>query len=88
MFHRYVDHNGQKIDYDRAAWLMDKSVFDDAVAALPAALGQTDFDRAVAERNSFRIPEVTPERELQTLWDLYCALHERTHGKPFNPDVM
>jgi hypothetical protein len=88
MFHRYVEHNGQKIDYDRASWLMDKDVFSEALEALPKAIGQTDFDHAIAKRNGWSALAVSKEDELQTLWDLYCAGHIEKYGDPFNPDVM
>lgn len=52
MFHRYVEHNGQKIDYDRASWLMDRKLCQEAILALPS---RDPFDYAIAER-SFGIP--------------------------------
>jgi len=89
MFHRYVEHEGQKIDYDRASWLMDRDLTQEAIAALPSALGMTEFDAAVAKRMGCRLPEKpSPEEELQTLWDMYCRLHEKKYGRPFNPSVM
>lgn len=89
MFHRYVNHNGQKIDYDRASWLMDKDTFDKAKSRLPAALGVDEFDIATAERmHASAVSTRTPAEELQILWDLYCEAHADKYGKPFNPDVM
>jgi len=89
MFHRYVDHNGQRIDYDRASWLMSRWVFSKALAALPETAGPTHFDYAIAIRMGSVPPQKpSPEHELQTLWNLYCKFHEEEFGKPFNPDVM
>ena len=88
MFHRFVTHNDQKIDYDRASWLMSQEVFQQAKEALPSALGQTPFDTAIAARMDTQLAEVSPEVELQTLWDLYCQFHAERFHKPFSPDVM
>lgn len=86
MFHRYVYHHGQRIDYDRASWLMDGELFQEAVRTLPS---RDPFDLAIAERNGWPPPpELTKEQELQAVWDAYCLLHEEKYGKPFNPDVM
>ena len=90
MFHRYVTHNGEKIDYDRASWLMARDVFAKAKERLPDALGVDPFDVAVAERmNTMMISaRHTPAQTLQILWDLYCEEHEQKFGRQFNPDVM
>lgn len=86
MFHRYVAHNGEKIDYDRASWLMDRELFKEAKRILPS---RDPFDYAIAERNGWSMPpEMTREQELQAVWDAYCHLHEQKFGKPFDPDVM
>lgn len=89
MFHRYVNHNGQEIDYDRASWLMDRTAFSEAIDRLPAALGVDEFDIATAKRMKCATASAkSPAEELQTLWNLYCEEHERKCGQPFNPDVM
>lgn len=89
MFHRYVTHNGEKIDYDRAAWLMDKGAFEKAKAGLPIALGVDPFDVATSARMGHpTVSPKTPAQELQALWDLYCIAHESKFGRPFNPEVM
>ncbi len=88
MFHRYVEHEGQKVDYDRASWLMDREVFSHALETLDSTLGRTPFDVATAERMGSQIKPVSPEDEFQALWYNYCALHERKYGKPFTPDVI
>jgi len=89
MFHRYVEHNGQKVDYDRASWLMDRDAFEKALARLPEALGVDNFDAATAERmGSSTCSAKTPAEELQTLWKLYCEEHEHKYSRPFSPDVM
>jgi hypothetical protein len=88
MFHRYVLHNGKQIDYDRAAWLMDSKVFAEALASLPSALGQTEFDAHIAARMGMRLTKPTPQETLQALWSNYCAKHENKYGTPFDPDVM
>lgn len=89
MFHRYVEHDGQKIDYDRASWLMDRDAFEKAVKRLPEALGVDEFDIEIAKRMGCRTASAkTPAEDLQTLWNLYCEEHAAKHGKPFIPDVM
>lgn len=89
MFHRYVDHNGEKIDYDRASWLMDKEAFSKAKERLPEALGVDEFDVSTSERmGCTTVSSRTPADELQILWDLYCKAHTEKYGTPFNPDVM
>jgi len=88
MFHRYVEHEGQKIDYDRASWLMDKETFQNALKTLDSTLGRTPFDLATAERMGCKIKPVSVQDELQALWDSYCVFHERKFGRRFNPDVM
>lgn len=88
MFHRFITHNDKKIDYDRAAWLMDREVFAEARAALPSALGQTDFDHAMAKKMTTQPTTLTKDQILQVLWDNYCIKHEIKYGVPFDPDVM
>lgn len=89
MFHRYITHNGQQIDFDRATWMMDKSVLADAVASLPSATGQTEFDRFIAARMGFPGDKPrTKQDDLQALWDNYCAKHANKYGSEFSPDVM
>lgn len=90
MFHRYVAHNGQRIDYDRASWLMDQDAFATAKERLPEALGVDPFDVAIAVRMGSAAISVThtPAQELQVLWDLYCQAHAEKFGALFNPDVM
>ena len=90
MFHRYVDHNGQKIDYDRASWLMDKEAFEKAFDRLANALNVDPFDVAIARRMNTMMISVkhTPGQTLQILWDLYCQEHAAKHGAAFDPDVM
>jgi hypothetical protein len=89
MFHRYVTHNGQQIDYDRASWLMGAEAFSKARSRLPEALGIDEFDIATADAMGCKTASThTPAQELQILWDLYCSAHAEEYGKPFNPDVM
>jgi hypothetical protein len=89
MFHRYVTHNGCQIDYDRASWLMDRELCQEAIRTLPSSLGRTPFDHAIAERNGWHGPaEMTKDQELQALWNMYCRLHQSKYGKPFSPEVM
>ena len=89
MFHRYIDHDGRKIDYDRASWLMDRDALEKAKSRLPEALGVDPFDAATAERmRTSTCSAKTPAEELQTLWQLYCEEHQRKFNKRFDPDVM
>lgn len=89
MFHRYVIHNGEKIDYDRASWLMDRDTFEKTMKRLPEALGIDEFDIETAKRMGCPTASAkTPAEELQTLWNLYCEEHQSKFNKRFDPDVM
>lgn len=78
MFHRYVTHEGEQMDIDRAVWMMDKRVLEDATKVLPPE----------PPKDKFTDKPGINAAGLQTLWDEYCRLHLQKYGKPFNPDVM
>jgi hypothetical protein len=75
MFHRYVVHEGAPMDIDRAVWMMDKRVLENATRILPPESEKGVNDTGISAAN------------LQRLWNEYCRLHLDRYGEPFNPDV-
>lgn len=74
MFHTYVSRMAEgKVDFDRAAFLMDK-------ALLNAAIEARDSEK---ERN----PQVNADHDAQWVWDTYCKLHLEKYGVPFEPHI-
>jgi hypothetical protein len=72
MFHTYVRGvHGQQIDFDRAAWLMDRELLEEAKAL------------RAGEKRTFRDKDTMAQR----VWSTYCALHREKYAVPFGPDV-
>ncbi len=86
MFHTYVTaSSGAKIDIDRARYLMDDELFEEAYRQTldDQFHGRpTLFDIAVAER----VGHGTSYRAQQT-WNKYRDAHLQKYGEPFEPDV-
>jgi hypothetical protein len=62
MFHTYVRGvHGQQVDFDRASWLMDRELLEEAKAL------------RASERPTPRDPDTMAQR----VWNTYCALHGR-----------
>ena len=74
MHHRYIiATSGKQIDADRAGWLMDRQLVDDARKAMLAEhLADSDPDALC---------------NMQRLWDEYCRRHREKYGEGFPPDV-
>ena len=72
MFHTYVRGlHGQKVDFDRAAWLMDLAL----------------LEAAKALRGSERRAPGDPDTVAQRVWNTYCELHREKYAVWFGPDV-
>jgi hypothetical protein len=86
MFHTYVKAtSGNKVDIDRARYLMDDALFRDAerdVVRRICPAGFNPFDIATAERCGY-----TTEYKANMVWHNYCRRHMEKYGTPFEPDV-
>ena len=85
MFHTYVTaSSGNKVDIDRARYLMDDALFAAAERELIKLMtpnGFKPFDIHAA--NAVR----PPGWKAEYVWARYCRLHEAKYGEPFEPDV-
>ena len=86
MFHTYVTAScGNKVDIDRARWLMDDGIFHavhQTAIKNASPVGFSPFDIDVAQRMDSK------NRPLpQRVWEAYCAKHAEKYGQPFEPDV-
>lgn len=61
------------IDFDRATWLMDKTLLRQAEVAMDRERIVTPIDRA--------------SYDAQWLWDCYCECHWEKYGEGFQPNV-
>lgn len=95
MFHTYVTaSSGRKIDVDRAWYLMDKGLLDEARArALRDEIDSNDEWKRETKRLGLPGHDRLPFNEtvrawnlLRLTWSLYCDLHEAKYGEPFEPD--
>ena len=75
MFHTYVvAMSGTVVDFDRASFLMDRELLDDAFAAI-------EHERATtADRDT--------AQDAQWVWSNYCQRHRNLYGTPFGPDII
>jgi hypothetical protein len=72
MFHTCVRGlHGQDVDFDSAAWLMDRELLEEAKALRE---GETRSPR-------------DPDTMAQRVWNTYCALHREKYGITFQPDL-
>lgn len=80
MFHTYIlTSHGAKVDFDRAARLMDLDLFEQANKA--AVLDP--FDLGCAMRNNMA---GWFGSRAQRVWNAYIALHRKKFSEPFEPD--
>jgi hypothetical protein len=74
MFHTYIRATtGTEIDFDRASFLMDRDLLQEAIDAIER------------ERNVKPQPDLT--ERAQWVWDRYCKLHAKKYAQAFIPDV-
>jgi len=74
MFHTYVaTRSGKSVDIDRASFLMDKQLFQQAL--------NVAMDGCSEPSSQKRSP--VP----QGVWNSYCAMHRAKYGTDFEPDV-
>jgi hypothetical protein len=74
MFHTYVrTFSGNVVDIDRASFLMDRELFDDAIKAMR-------HEQATCAR-----PDAG--HGAQWVWNYYCQRHRERYGEPFVADV-
>jgi len=72
MFHTYIRGvHGQQVDFDRASWLMDRELLEEAKAL----------------RGSEKRTPRDPDTMAQRVWNTYCALHREKYAGDFQPDV-
>jgi len=75
IFHTYVvAATGTVVDFDRAFFLMNRELLDEAMAALRH------------ERDS--VSESDIARDAQWVWEDYCQRHRDHYGTPFGPDII
>ena len=74
MFHTYVrTFSKRSVDFNRASFLMDKTLFQQALDAMAA-------EQATA-------PRLDASYGPQWVWDYYCERHSEKYGSSFAPDV-
>lgn len=83
MFHTYVltaakdpRWGAKSVDFDRAMYLMDKDLLQDALDAL-------EKERKSDTDNPIRCTSDAA----QFVWDYYCQRHYEKFGESFTPDV-
>lgn len=88
MFHTYVLAScGNHVDIDRALWLADAAIVDEALARADDLIKShkaTPFDLAVSTRMKHKPSQ--PKRA-DVFWSIYCSMHLDAHGEPFPPDI-
>ncbi len=74
MFHTYIRaSSGKVVDFDRASYLMDDDLLEDAKKAMHEEQPEaTQWDAA---------------SRAQWVWDYYCQRHGEKYGDPFVPNV-
>ena len=86
MFHTYITaSSGRKIDFDRAAFLMDNELLADVMRRLIKRTCPDGFDAF-----NVAIDEAmgnTMEIKANGVWHSYCRAHEAKYGEPFAPNV-
>jgi hypothetical protein len=89
MFHTYITTSrGNRVDIDRASFLMDKTLFNQVMEELWSPVvnkvleqwPEDDMDQACAMRMA---TNGLPQR----FWARYCELHHEKYGQPFGPDI-
>lgn len=79
MFHTYVTTSaGAEVDIDRASFLMDKALFNQALFRAQ----HSDQESACFDLESGDNPTL-PGR----VWYWYCQFHYEKYGEPFKPDI-
>ena len=75
MFHTYVTTaSGSVIDFDRASFLMDKTLLQQSLEAMRE------------ERDT--CPRHDADYGAQWVWDYYSQRHMERYGEPFEPDII
>jgi hypothetical protein len=75
MFHTYVQAlSGNVVDIDRASFLMDRELFDDAIKAM--------------RHEQATCPRLDADYGAQWAWDYYCERHRERYGEAFAPNVL
>lgn len=70
MFHTYVTaEHGNKVDFDRATWMMDRTLLEEAMVLL------NEYAKSK--------PGLTKESAAMFAWGAYCAGHYLKYGEPF-----
>ena len=94
MFHTYIrTSSGNVVDFDRASFLMDRDLLNEALRALmrESVRDWNDFDRETFKRalGADDVPHrlSTVDSRAQLVWVEYCELHEEKYGSPFTPDA-
>lgn len=83
MFHTYVltaakdpRWGAKSVDFDRASYLMDKTLLQEALTALEE------------EKNGKNDPPIRCDSDAaQFVWDYYCQRHVEKYGERFTPDA-
>lgn len=91
MFHRYVmTSSGRHVDFDRAAWLMDRGLLDEAAEWVEKNWKDIEADYNLGNKIMFgkaaRERSFTDSHRLELLWGRYCDLHYEKYDEPFEPD--
>ncbi len=82
MFHTYITTScGNKVDIDRASFLMDQELFASATSHASISDCEDVFFDLPDDQES--LDKTYPQR----VWYWYCEYHNRKYGEPFLPDV-
>jgi hypothetical protein len=74
MFHTYIRAaSGNRVDIDRASFLMDRELFESAIETM--------------RRERDTCPRPDASYGAQWVWDYYCQRHRERYGEPFVPEV-
>lgn len=74
MFHTYIlAASGNKVDIDRASFLMDKELLQKSIDAMKEEIATCPREDALYGP--------------QWIWDYYCERHAEKYGESFVPDV-
>ncbi|MDW6020240.1 hypothetical protein SAZ10_00525 [Mesorhizobium sp. BAC0120] len=93
MFHTYIcASSGNVVDFDRASFLMDRDLLNEAMQTLmcEGVSGREDLDRDTFKPTvgAHEVPNRPPtvDSRAQLVWNRYCKLHAEKYGSSFTPD--
>ena len=85
MFTYVFAESGKRVDFDRASFLMDKEILDEALRTVGEELAKwpDPFDEGCARRMGSTLRFDAPQR----VWNYYCKRHKQKYREDFVPNV-